>query len=202
MLDRLAICDECQAAIIAGTVQNDPVLSSHLKNCEECQSFAAFYSEMLAVEPAVDKVDFPEFSELKALADQRKESSSRFLRLFVVPVSAAAALVLAIGGVFFQMHLTKTPAKPTVVALRTAVPVGEKDVKESADIATGEDALPDYLSNIFADSEAFAAALEEHTVTLAWDQTSNREMQWRNSMSAASSNDNWSIDYFNPYNEE
>ena len=201
MEQRLAICDECQAAIIAGTVQNDPVLSSHLKNCEECQSFAAFYSEMLAVEPAVDKVDFPEFSELKALADQRKESSSRFLRLFVVPVSAAAALVLAIGGVFFQMHLTKTPAKPMVVAPRTAVPVGEKAVKESADLA-GEDVLPEELSNIFADSEAFAAALEEHTVTLAWDQTSSREMQWRNSMSAAGSNDNWSIDYFNPYNEE
>lgn len=201
---RLAICDDCQQAIIAGTLQNDPVLQEHLKNCEECRSFAAFYSEMLSTEPAMPVVQLPEFAELKAKAHQQREASSRFLRLVVVPMSAAAAFVLAVGGVFFHTHLEKKVSNPVVMPEKQAVKTLNNPSVQVAvvNVQNNRVDLPEDLSVIFADDEAFAAALEENTVTLAWDVTSRQEAQCRDSMTAARSNTDWSIDYFNPYNEE
>jgi hypothetical protein len=52
-------------------------------------------------------------------------------------------------------------------------------------------------------AEILAAAWDESTVQLAWDQTSAYENSCINSMEAARQGaENWSIEVFNPYNED
>lgn len=61
-------------------------------------------------------------------------------------------------------------------------------------------ALVEYT--IFADSQAFAAALDESTITLAWDQVSSRAAECSASIDAVRQTGDWSIEVFNPINED
>ncbi|MBO5722590.1 MAG: hypothetical protein J6S19_05705 [Lentisphaeria bacterium] len=53
-----------------------------------------------------------------------------------------------------------------------------------------------------ADADIFAAAWEENSVTLAWDQLSSKESACIDSLAAANNGSQWSIEMFTPYNIE
>lgn len=55
---------------------------------------------------------------------------------------------------------------------------------------------------ILADSQTFAAALEESTITLAWDQVSNHAAACSASLDAIRQSGDWSIEVFNPISED
>lgn len=199
---QLAICLDCQNAIIAGTLQNDPVLCEHLKNCGECQSFAAFYSQMLAVEPAMPDVELPEFSDLNAKARRKRESSSRFLRMVIMPLSAAAAFMLAICGIFFYNMLPDGEKNGTVANLSVTDNVtADTSTTGVTTVIAVRDRSAEKTGPVLTYEEISVAALTEN-VTMAWDVATHQEAQCRTSMNAARSNEDWSIDYFNPYSEE
>lgn len=171
-LKNRAICEQCEAAVIAGTVQNDPVLAEHLRNCPVCREFADFQQTLLDMEPAVEK-DLPEFAALMQKVHQQKIRSRRNMHFIVWPLSMAAAAAVIIGGFALQL-----PPEQTV----------KKSVGEY---------------KLFEDPAALAAALEESTVLLAWDNASIGEKNCKNSMREARQGaENWSIEVFNPYSEE
>lgn len=205
LMEKSMTCEECQLAIIENVVaEHDPVVKAHLKECADCRGFAEFYGKVLTWEDDAEDVKLPEFAELKKRADWQKNVSKRFLRMFVVQISAAAAFLLVIGGVFFQMYSVKAPVsqperagKTVAITQATNVAVVKVPSRKDEELDLSGD-----LSRVFADSEAFTAALEENTVTLAWDTTSRREAQCRDSLNAVAQSKNWTIEYFNPYSEE
>lgn len=165
-------CAACESAIIAGNIADDPAIQEHLQSCPACREFALFQQTLLAVPPVV-KNDLPEFDVIMQKVHAEKVRSRRNLRLITWPLSLAAAGALAVAGIVFQL------------------PTAEKDV-----IISGENYLGD-------DAEILAAAWDESTVQLAWDQTSAYENSCINSMEAARQGaENWSIEVFNPYNED
>jgi hypothetical protein len=184
-------CEDCQLAIIAGTDGLDPQVQEHLKNCPDCREFASFQQEILAAEPVVNG-KIPEFSAIRNAAAQRKASHSRFIRLVAVPFAMAAALTLVLGGVFFHNQLEESGK---------LVYRSKKPMEKHRAVQTASRSLNDYYM-MLDDSSSFAEMLEESTVTMAWDQTSVREVQCLNSMQAARSGDVWNIEMFNPYSEE
>lgn len=168
-----ATCEACQLAIASGGNIDDPLLAQHLQDCPECRAFAEFQKMVLSTPLEVER-ELPEFSDLMQQMHQQKNRSRRFLRMITWPLSMAAAAAVVIGGVVWQI-----PQEPTVM------PGAELEE------------LP------WNDSALFAAALEESSVMLAWDQATYNENNSLNSMQAARKGaESWSIEVFNPYSED
>lgn len=167
------ICEACQLAVAAGGNIDDPLLAQHLQDCPECQQFAEFQKLVMATPLSVER-ELPEFSDLIQQMHQQKKRSRRFLRMMVWPLSMAAAAAVVIGGIALQLPQTQLPEYGTE---------------------------PEYP--LWEDSALFAAALDESSVMLAWDQTTYNENICHNSMQAARLGaELWSIEVFNPYNED
>jgi len=114
----------------------------------------------------------PSFESVLQEMHRRKQQQRRRLHFIAYPLSLAAAAALVIGGIVFQL-----PGNPE------------------------HNSAADY--QIFNDSAAFAVALEESSILMAWDQTTHSEQQCIDSMRDAQlGNQAWSIEVFNPYNEE
>ena len=168
-----ATCEACQLAIASGGNIDDPLLAQHLQDCPECREFAEFQKMILSTPLEVER-ELPEFSDLMQQMHQQKNRSRRFLRTVTWPLSIAAAAAVVVGGVFWQI-----PREPVMM------PGAELEE------------LP------WNDSALFAAALEESSVMLAWDQATYNENICQNSLQAARKGaENWSIEVFNPYNED
>ncbi len=189
----LISCEEAEMAIIDGSAAENPAVQEHLRNCAMCREFAQFQQELLNVEPAIAS-EPPEFAAIKAEAQRRQNNQRRFLRFAVLPLGMAAALTLVLGGIFFHGQLAGTAEK--VQQLKSNSRIAAAENKSHAPRDWNE------FYQLFEDNENFSAALEENTVTLAWDQHSSRELQLRNSLNDARSGDQWSIEFFNPYSEE
>ena len=87
---------------------------------------------------------------------------------------------------------------PTAVAAAAVLAVGGFYMQMSTEPQT-----PSYSGYMLsADADIFAAAWEESSVTLAWDQLSSRESACIDSLAAANSGRHWSIEMFTPYNIE
>ena len=186
-------CQDVENAIIAGTAESDLHVQEHLQKCPACCEFAQFQKDLLATE-AVITGNIPEFSAIKAEARRRKHEQRRFLKFAVLPLCAAAAFTLVLAGVFFHQHL-----EGTMIRLRNHPQPSDNTfaVAQDQTVRSWEE-----FYQLLDDNSSFAAALEENTVTLAWDQHSNREAQLRKSMRDARSGDHWSIEFFNPYSED
>ena len=165
-------CDDCEKAIIAGTLQSDPTLMRHLQECESCRSFAEFQIALLSAEPVIER-EIPTLSAIKSRLELQKKLRARYLRFAVIPTAAAAAAALAIGGAFMQMELEHSNTQ----------------------------LLPDYTVTL--DSESLNNAMNDYSMVLAWDQPSSGENNYVQSFEAAAqAGNNWSIEVFNPYNED
>ena len=163
-------CHDCEMAIIAGTAEGNAAAQQHLQHCAACREFAVFQASVLAAAD-VGKFDPPGFSQISSAMRQQKRLRRNYLRFMVVPMAAAAAAVLAVGGVFLHLRVEKSPVE-----------------------------LIEY--SLMADSQAFAAALQESTISLAWDQVSSSAAACSASVNDARQSGDWSIELFNPYNED
>lgn len=133
----------------------------------------ALFQQTLLAVPPVVKNDLPEFEVIMQKVHAEKARSRRNLRLITWPLSLAAAAALAVGGIVFQL------------------PTAEKNISAPVE------------NYFWDDSEILAAAWDESTVQLAWDQTSAYENRSISSMEAArQGSEKWSIEVFNPYNED
>lgn len=164
-------CEDCEMAIIAGTVQNDPAAVEHLKECAACREFAEFQKKLLQIEPVISDTT-PGFSQICSARRKQQEMRFNCLKFIVLPTAVAAAVCLSAAGMFWHMQS------------------GQEQVSGQLDYA------------IFADENAFAALLEESTVTLAWDQATPRENAARELVQDLRENAAWNIEMFNPYNED
>lgn len=116
--------------------------------------------------------DIPGFAQVRSAQRCQKRLRFRYLKFIVLPTAAAAALCISAAGLFWQMQNSR------------------------------EQTVDDIGYTIFADTDAFVALLEESSVTLAWDQPTQRSTQAGNLMRDLRESSNWNIELFNPYNEE
>lgn len=170
--EKVFSCEDCEMAIIAGTVESDPAAKEHLATCSACREFAEFQASVLNSEPVISG-NIPDFARICSARKRQQQIRANCLKFVVLPtVAAAAAVCLAVGGVFFHMQ---------------------------GETAVGQGNL-EYT--IFADASAFEAVLEESSVTLAWDQVSSRETTTRKLVRDLREAADWNIEMFNPYNED
>lgn len=133
----------------------------------------ADFQQTLLAVPPVVEHDLPGFESIMQKVRAEKARSRRNLRLIAWPLSLAAAAAVAVAGIVFQLPTAETA---------TAVPSASYQLD---------------------DVEILAAAWEESTVMLAWDQTTAHESRCIDSMQAARQGaENWSIEVFDPYNED
>lgn len=171
-LKNRAICEQCRAAVIAGTVQDDAVLAEHLQSCPACREFADFQQTLLDMEPVVER-ELPDFAVLIEKVHQQKIRSRRNMHFIVWPLSIAAAAALMIGGFALQLP-TEQPVKKSVSEY--------KILEDSAVLAA---ALTESTVLLAWDN----ASIGEKNC-----KNSMRE--------ARQGAENWSIEVFNPYSEE
>ena len=164
-------CEDCEMAIIAGTVESNPAAEEHLANCSACRSFAEFQKSVLQAEPVLPE-NIPDFAQICSGYRRQKKIRFNCLKFIVLPTAAAAALLLTAGGVFFHWQ--------------------SNSYQQMADT--------EYA--FFADEAAFAALLDESSVTLAWDQTTPGEVAAGNLVQDIRNGSDWNIEIFNPYNED
>lgn len=166
-------CSDCEYAIIAGTVERDPQAQAHLQTCAACREFAGFQQALLAAEVPLE-VKLPEFSEIRAAAYKQKQQQRRALKLFYIPLGAAAAAAVWAGGVF--LNLPGSSSKSNTMLVDNV-----------------------YLSEA-VDWDAF---MDESSIKMTWDHAGSWEDKCKDSLQAArSGSDQWSIELANFYNEE
>lgn len=186
-------CTICEEAVVAGTANSDPSIRAHLAGCPSCREFADFQKDLLALEPVI-KGNIPEFAEIKRISYKRKDRTRKMLRLVVIPMSIAAAVALCIGTVLFDVQLTTVSYEPS-----------QQPNSQHYTAAAASPAAPDEIEpvNIWpVEDDMFAAALEENSVTLTWDQPFTGVQICKNSMQDARNGEQWSIEVFNPYSED
>ncbi|MBE6367444.1 MAG: hypothetical protein E7052_05975 [Lentisphaerae bacterium] len=168
-------CRECEMAIVAGSVQENPAVQVHLDACPACREFADFQQLMLKSLPADDCV-LPEFSEICSAVKNRHQQQRKRLKFWLYPLSAAAAAAIFAGGIYLNL-----PSSPIN---------SYKNNYAAAELQ-------------WFDESTLNTLLEENSVKMTWDQTSSKENQCIDSMRAArSGSDQWSIELSNFYSED
>lgn len=101
-------CEDCEMAIIAGTVAENPAAAEHLQNCASCREFAEFQAVVLQAEPVISG-NIPSFSQI--CSAQRRQQKMRFncLKFIVLPTAAAAALCISAAGMFMHLQPGQAP---------------------------------------------------------------------------------------------
>lgn len=104
--NKIFSCEDCEMAIIAGTVEENPAAAEHLSKCPACREFAQFQAAVLQAQPEFPG-EAPGFSQIRLA--QRRQQRMRFncLKFIVLPTAAAAALCISAAGVF--MHMQNMP---------------------------------------------------------------------------------------------
>ncbi len=145
-----------------------------MNHLQECESCRSFAEFQTALLGAepVIEREIPTLSAIKSRMELQKKFRARYLKFAVIPTAAAAAAALTLGGIFMQMEFERSTQL-----------------------------LPDYT--VALDSESLNNAMNDYTMVLAWDQPSSRENNYiRSFEAAAQAGNNWSIEVFNPYNED
>ena len=165
-------CAACEEIIIAGSVQADPAAQEHLQQCKACREFADFQQTLLQAEPLIHN-PIPTWESIKAEHARRRRQRSRILRFIALPAAAAAAAMVAIGGFYMQFAGNENP-----------------------------EIIPAAEYGFMADVDTLAAALEESSVALAWDNSRIGEKALNSVQAARSGGSQWQIELFDPYNIE
>ena len=114
---KFVACEDCQYAIIAGTAEKDVSIAEHLAQCPDCRSFADFQQSLLAADPVIHN-QIPDFAGIRKEAERRQRVWRTNLRFVLLPLSAAAAAMIAVGGIFF--HTRVEPISTTEYLLADA----------------------------------------------------------------------------------
>ena len=101
---KFVACEDCQYAIIAGTAEKDVCIAEHLAQCPDCRSFADFQQSLLAADPVIHN-QIPDFAGIRKEAGRRQRVRRTNLRFVLLPLSAAAAAMIAVGGIFFHTRV-------------------------------------------------------------------------------------------------
>ena len=166
-------CSDCQLALSSGHSKENSAVEEHLQNCAECQEFARFCQDVLNCDLSVNK-PIPAWTTIRREAEKRRSAGRRVLRIWLGVGSLAAAAAVAVTGFVLPMQLEHTPETP--------------------------DIQPAYT--LAVDAESLVNAWNDSSMLLAWDQAEN-EVACRSSMQDARMGaEQWSIELFNPYNEE
>jgi hypothetical protein len=165
-------CTECESAIVAGSYNEDPGCVEHIKHCRNCSDFLRFQQDLLQTEPVLRRKS-PELAVIRQEALRRKKHHRNLLHFTVIPAAAAAMAAVAAGGFYWQME-----------------PLAELELS------------PVQATYRVFDDDLFKTTLETSSVTLAWDQSSSSEDEYRKSVRAAAEMPEWNIEIFNPYIEE